>query len=66
MDWILMAVGGLLWLAVYGLAKGCALLQRQAQGGAVMTSGWMNLAAVLAAGLLVYLVAVLLRPEDFS
>ena len=34
--------------------------------GAVMTSGWMILAAVLAAALLVYLVAVLLRPEDFS
>lgn len=33
MDWILMAVAGLLWLAVYGLAKGCAMLQRQAQGG---------------------------------
>ena len=31
-----------------------------------MTSGWMILAAVLAAGLLVYLVAVLLLPEDFS
>jgi len=31
-----------------------------------MTSGWMILAALLAAGLLVYLVAVLLRPEDFS
>nr|WP_295941278.1 K(+)-transporting ATPase subunit F [uncultured Acidovorax sp.] len=31
-----------------------------------MTNGWMILAAVLAAGLLVYLVAVLLRPEDFS
>jgi K+-transporting ATPase KdpF subunit len=31
-----------------------------------MTSGWMILAAVLAAGLLVYLVAALLRPEDFS
>ena len=31
-----------------------------------MTSGWMILVAVLAAGLLVYLVAVLLRPEDFS
>ena len=31
-----------------------------------MTSGWMILAAVLAAGLLVYLVAVRLRPEDFS
>jgi len=31
-----------------------------------MTGGWMILAAVLAAGLLVYLVAVLLRPEDFS
>ena len=31
-----------------------------------MTRGWMILAAVLAAGLLVYLVAVLLRPQDFS
>ena len=31
-----------------------------------MTSGWMILAAVLAAGALVYLIAVLLRPEDFS
>ncbi|WP_422842656.1 K(+)-transporting ATPase subunit F [Acidovorax sp. M2(2025)] len=31
-----------------------------------MNSGWMILAALLAAGLLVYLVAVLLRPEDFS
>jgi K+-transporting ATPase KdpF subunit len=29
-------------------------------------SGWEWVAAVLAAGLLVYLVAVLLRPEDFS
>ena len=29
-------------------------------------SGWTVLAAVLAAGLLVYLVAVLLWPEDFS
>jgi K+-transporting ATPase KdpF subunit len=27
---------------------------------------WEGLAALLAAGLLVYLVAVLLRPEDFS
>ena len=32
----------------------------------VMASGWMILAGVLAAVLLVYLVAVLLRPEDFS
>jgi K+-transporting ATPase KdpF subunit len=29
-------------------------------------SGWNMLAAALAAGLLVYLVAVLLNPEDFS
>jgi K+-transporting ATPase KdpF subunit len=29
-------------------------------------SGWTVLAGLLAAGLLVYLVAVLLRPEDFS
>lgn len=35
-----------------------------------MTAGWLlsweGLAALLAADLLVYLVAVLLRPEDFS
>jgi K+-transporting ATPase KdpF subunit len=29
-------------------------------------SAWYSAAAVLAAGLLIYLVAVLLRPEDFS
>jgi K+-transporting ATPase KdpF subunit len=29
-------------------------------------TGWDVLAAVLAVGLLFYLVAVLLRPEDFS
>jgi len=29
-------------------------------------NGWTILGAVIAAGLLVYLVAVLLRPEDFS
>jgi K+-transporting ATPase KdpF subunit len=29
-------------------------------------NGWTMLGALLAAGLLVYLVAVLLRPEDFS
>ncbi len=29
-------------------------------------SGWDLLAAVLAVGLLIYLVAVLLRPENFS
>ncbi len=29
-------------------------------------SAWTLIAAVLAAGLLIYLVAVLLRPEDFS
>lgn len=29
-------------------------------------NGWMLLAGALSAGLLVYLVAVLLRPEDFS
>ena len=31
-----------------------------------MNSGWMILAALLAVALLAYLVAVLLRPEDFS
>ena len=62
MDWVFMAIGGALWLAAYGLAKGCARLPR----GTIMTSGWMIPAAVLAAGLLVYLVAALLRPEDFS
>lgn len=44
------------------VARGCNSKRK----GAVMTSGWMILAAVLAAALLVYLVAVLLRPEDFS
>jgi K+-transporting ATPase KdpF subunit len=29
-------------------------------------SSWTLLAAVLSGGLLIYLVAVLLRPEDFS
>jgi K+-transporting ATPase KdpF subunit len=29
-------------------------------------SGWPLIAAVLAAGLLIYLIAVLLHPEDFS
>ena len=29
-------------------------------------SGWDVLGGLLAAGLLVYLIAVLLRPEDFS
>ena len=33
MDWLFLAMGGALWLAVYGLARGCVLLQRQAQGG---------------------------------
>ncbi|RLJ40213.1 hypothetical protein C8C98_3972 [Acidovorax sp. 106] len=33
MDWIFLATAGLLWLAACGLAKGCALLQQQAQGG---------------------------------
>jgi K+-transporting ATPase KdpF subunit len=32
----------------------------------VVTSGGYVLAGVLAVGLLIYLVAVLLRPEDFS
>lgn len=33
MDWVFMAIGGALWLATYGLAKGCVRLQQQAQGG---------------------------------
>ena len=33
MDWVFMTIGGALWLAAYGLAKGCARLQKQAQGG---------------------------------
>lgn len=32
----------------------------------MMASGWMIVAAVLAGALFVYLIAVLLRPEDFS
>ena len=33
MDWIFLATAGLLWLAAYGLAQGCALLQQQAPRG---------------------------------
>lgn len=55
------ALAGCLW-AGPGLRAAATASAR----GAVMTSGWMILAAVLAAALLVYLVAVLLRPEDFS
>lgn len=32
----------------------------------MMAAGWTIAAAVLAGGLLVYLVAVLISPEDFS
>ncbi|MCZ8095460.1 MAG: K(+)-transporting ATPase subunit F [Acidovorax sp.] len=55
------ALAGCLW-AGPGLRAAATASAR----GAIMTSGWMILAAVLAAALLVYLVAVLLRPEDFS
>ena len=35
MDWVFIGISGALWLAAYGLAKGCAPLQQQArsQGG---------------------------------
>ena len=63
------AVAGRIWAGT-GL---CALAATSARGAimseatnAVMSSGWMVLAAVLAAGVFVYLIAVLLRPEDFS
>lgn len=36
------------------------------QRGEAVMNGWTLLAALLASGLLIYLVAVLLRPEDFS
>jgi K+-transporting ATPase KdpF subunit len=41
-------------------------LQPPAATRGTAMNGWLVLAAVLAAGLLIYLVAVLLRPEDFS
>ncbi|WP_233574616.1 K(+)-transporting ATPase subunit F [Acidovorax sp. 106] len=55
------ALAGRLWLG-----QGLRTAATAGARGAVMTSGWMILAAMLAAGLLVYLIAVLLRPEDFS
>ena len=33
MDWVFMAMGGALWIAIDGLAKGCARLQARSQGG---------------------------------
>lgn len=33
MDWVFMATVGALWLAIYGLVKGCARLQAGSQGG---------------------------------
>ncbi len=33
MDWVFMATAGALWLAIYGLAKGCSRLQERSQGG---------------------------------
>ena len=61
-------LAGRLWAG-----KGLRAASTAGAGGAVMmaatawmVSGWMILAGVLAAALLVYLVAVLLRPEDFS
>ena len=57
------AVASRLWLSQRLRTTATAGAQPR---GTIMTSGWMILAAVLAAGLLVYLVAVLLRPEDFS
>jgi K+-transporting ATPase KdpF subunit len=47
------------------VGHGTRLRAPAAQEGCVV-SGWTLAAALLAAGLLVYLVAVLLRPEDFS
>jgi K+-transporting ATPase KdpF subunit len=41
-------------------------LQSLATSRGINMNGWEILAGVLAAGLLVYLIAVLLRPEDFS
>lgn len=56
------------------VGTGLRALAAAGAGGTVMMaattqaigSGWMVLAAVLAGALLVYLIAVLLRPEDFS
>ena len=50
---------------VVDLGLGARLRGAANFGGQAMT-GWVILGAVLAAGLLVYLVFALLRPEDFS
>ena len=41
-------------------------LPAPAAAGSALVSVWTLVAALLAAGLLIYLVAVLLWPEDFS
>ncbi|BAL95414.1 K+-transporting ATPase, F subunit family protein [Rubrivivax gelatinosus IL144] len=48
-----------------GLGAGARLRATRTTPGASMNA-WLWSAAALAAGLLVYLVAALLRPEDFS
>ncbi len=63
MDIVYLLIAGVLWLAVYGLA---ARLCSVATTREPAMSTWTVLAAVLVAGLLIYLVAVLLHPEDFS
>ena len=63
MDIVYIGLAGLCWLAIAGAGLG---LPSAAGPGSAAMSAWNLIAAVLAAGLLVYLVAVLLRPEDFS
>ena len=63
MDLVYLLIAALLWAAVAGLAVGCSRLQSH---GAEAMSAWDVLGGLLAVGLLIYLVAALLHPEDFS
>ncbi len=60
MDFVYLALIALFFAAVVGLAYGCVASQGSQMSGLYIISG------VIAAGLLVYLVAALLFPEDFS
>jgi K+-transporting ATPase KdpF subunit len=59
----------IIYLALAGLAADCGArqgLRTAAASGGTTMSAWHWMAGALAGGLFVYLVAVLLRPEDFS
>lgn len=56
--YLALAVAG--WFLVVGFAAGCARLEGARMNGMVILGG------LVSAGLLVYLVAALLQPENFS